>query len=417
MNRAGIKYILSLVVLGLFILPFFASAITDEERLADLRNQIQALEEQAKLYSSNIKSEQEKAASLQRDITVLKGQISKLQTQISLTGKKIDKTSMEIGGIENDIFDTQGEIDRRKYAVGRVLSYLNRTDSENLLEVLLKNPTLSSFYRQQEYSANINKSLISLITELKTEKSKLEDNKNELEGKKTELETLKQQQTAQQVSLTGATKDKNNLLIKTKGQEKEYQKLLADIEKQMAIFSKEQRELEMKVISGGFYIVKISAQNLPAKEKGMLQWSEVSPRITQGYGMTTYARRGAYGGAPHNGVDMSDGYGSPITAAADGQIVANGTNNGYGNWVAIQHPNAHNVVTVYAHMSALSFLKVGSQVKAGTVIGYEGSTGNSTGSHLHFSVYKEFFTYLNDKNGQLYFNYFDGSVNPMNYLP
>ena len=103
-------------------------------------------------------------------------------------------------------------------------------------------------------------------------------------------------------------------------------------------------------------------------------------------------------------------------AVADGQISANGKDEGWGNWGAIQHPNQYNLVSIYGHMSALSFLQVGTPVYAGQVIGYEGKTGNVTGSHLHLSVYKDFFTYVNEKKDQLYFNYFEGSVNPLDYL-
>ena len=103
-------------------------------------------------------------------------------------------------------------------------------------------------------------------------------------------------------------------------------------------------------------------------------------------------------------------------AIGDGEIIANGKNDGWGNWVAIKHPNQYNLISVYGHMSALSFLQVGTQVHAGQAIGYEGDTGNVTGSHLHLSIYKDFFTYVNGKNDQLYFNYFEGSVNPLNYL-
>ena len=74
------------------------------------------------------------------------------------------------------------------------------------------------------------------------------------------------------------------------------------------------------------------------------------------------------------------------------------------------------MVSIYGHLSAFEFLRVGTRVKAGQVIGYEGATGHVTGSHVHLSIYKDFFTYVKDKNGQLYFNYFDGSINPLDYL-
>ena len=140
--------------------------------------------------------------------------------------------------------------------------------------------------------------------------------------------------------------------------------------------------------------------------------------ITQGYGCTKYARcgnkYGPYGGAPHNGVDFSSGLGTPIKAIGAGQIVANGINNsGWGNWIAIQHPNR--MVSVYGHMSSFANLGIGAQVSAGQVIGYEGRTGKVTGSHLHLSLYREFFTYIN-ASGQLNFNYFDGTLNPLNYM-
>ena len=91
-----------------------------------------------------------------------------------------------------------------------------------------------------------------------------------------------------------------------------------------------------------------------------------------------------------------------------------GFNDGFGNWVAVRHGGG--LVSVYAHMKAPSGLKNGTTVDLTSIIGYEGSTGNATGSHLHLSLYRDFFTYINDKNGQLYFNYFEGSINPMDYL-
>lgn len=403
-----------ILLIFLFLLFNFVNAQTDEERLTQLRQQIERLEEEAEQYRGNIKNEQAKAESLQREINVIKNQILRLQTQINSTIKKIDRTNIEMDGVLAEILSTQDKLNTQREAMGRLLLVLNQRDSESLLAVMLKNRNLSDFLREDQYVANINTSLIGLVNNLKETKISFENQKQQLEEKKNELEYLKQEQSAKKASLDNATTTKNNILIKTKGQEVQYKKLLEETEKRKAEFFKEVRELELKVISGGLYIVHIKAENPPLKGTKLFHWPEDDYRITQGYGMTKYARRGTYGGAPHNGIDLAGGFGAPIKAIGDGKIIANGFNDGWGNWVAIQHQ--YNLVSVYGHMSSLSFLKVGTNVNIGQVIGYEGSTGNSTGSHLHLSLYKEFFTYIHDKKDQLYFNYFDGSINPQDYI-
>jgi len=389
--------------------------------MANLKVQIQTLEQQATQLKGTISQKQEQADTLKNQIANLKGQITSLQTQISLTGKKIDKTKIELNDVQNNIFNTQEKIDKQKNTIGRLLLFMDRMDKENFLSIILKNNDLSDYFRQAQSAMTVNANLMNLVGDLQNTENQLNQNKNNLEDKKKDLESLKQQQNIQKVSLDQATKDKNQLLKDTKGQEAAYQKMLAEVERQESVFFSQLRELETHVIQGGLYIVHVTASvNLPKKQKGLFKWPEEEYRITQGYGCTRYARcgrkSGPYNGAPHNGIDMAAGYGSSIKAIASGEIIANGKNDGWGNWVAIKHHNQYNLVSIYSHMSALSFLQVGTQVYSGQVIGYEGSTGNVTGSHLHLSVYKDFFTYINDKKDQLYFNYFEGSVNPLDYL-
>jgi len=87
----------------------------------------------------------------------------------------------------------------------------------------------------------------------------------------------------------------------------------------------------------------------------------------------------------HNGVDLAASTGTKIVASASGVVIfaRNGYNGGYGNMIIIQHPNG--TKTLYAHMSKLS-TRTGAQVSQGEIIGYVGSTGRSTGPHLHFEV-------------------------------
>ncbi|MDP3697082.1 MAG: peptidoglycan DD-metalloendopeptidase family protein [Candidatus Taylorbacteria bacterium] len=395
------------------------SGEASDQRITELRQQIEALEKEAEQYRGNIAGEQAKAKSLKGEITILENQIKKLQTQISITSKNINKTEIEIEGLEGNIFDTQQKINYKKDTIGRLLLTLYKQDNENTLTILLKNANISDFFTQTQATSNLNTTLLGIVTELKDEKEDLEADKLESETKKEELENLNQKQKQQNSSLGQTKTGKNQLLVQTKGQEAQYQKMLAEVERKKSLFFTELKELETKIIQGGLYILRVTATNLPKKGTKLFVWPEEDYKITQGYGCTTYARcnraRGPYGGAPHNGIDMASGYGSPLKAIGDGEIVANGKNDGWGNWIAIKHP-PYNLVSVYGHLSAFEFLQVGTQVKAGQTIGYEGATGNSTGSHLHLSVYKEFFTYLKDKNGQLYFNYFEGSVNPLDYL-
>ena len=88
--------------------------------------------------------------------------------------------------------------------------------------------------------------------------------------------------------------------------------------------------------------------------------------------------------AMHKGVDIACRRGTPILAAGDGEVVSIGTTGNYGNSIIIRH-KINNISTLYAHNSAL-LVKEGDRVKKGQIIALAGSTGHSTGSHLHFEV-------------------------------
>lgn len=105
-------------------------------------------------------------------------------------------------------------------------------------------------------------------------------------------------------------------------------------------------------------------------------------RVSSGFG---YRRHPVLGGLRlHQGIDYAAPSGTPIRAAADGTVANAGTESGYGNVVRLRHNNRYE--TVYAHMSRFGNYRSGQTVKAGDIIGYVGSTGRSTGAHLHFEV-------------------------------
>ena len=115
-------------------------------------------------------------------------------------------------------------------------------------------------------------------------------------------------------------------------------------------------------------------------------WPEPSAQISQGFGPSSYWFEPPYGAYPHfhTGIDLVEPFGSPVYAADDGVIALVGkTTSGYGNYVVIAHAGGFD--TLYGHLST-ALVQVGQVVTQGTVVGLEGSSGSSTGPHLHFEL-------------------------------
>ncbi|MFH1769571.1 MAG: peptidoglycan DD-metalloendopeptidase family protein [Parcubacteria group bacterium] len=406
--------IVILLVLFVAIGMNFALAASKEDRILDLRQQIEELTRQAEQFRKNVLDKQQESNTLSREISIINNQISALQAEINRTSNEIETTEIEIVDLEGQIFDTGQTIDTHKRTLSELMVSMYERDQMGMVVMLLSNEHLSDFADEAQQIETLNAQLSKIVTDLKEQKNFLEDNKNELSDKRGNLLVLNDQQFNQRNSLGSSRNQKDNVLSETKGEEKKYQELLNEAEQKKAQFFQELQALESEARETGTFIVHVTASNVPARGTELYQWPYEKFVNTQGYGYTAYANRGAYGGAPHNGIDIVSGYASPIRSIGDGNVLTAGFNNGFGNWVAIQHDNG--MVSLYAHMNSPARLGNGTDIKAGDTIGFEGSTGNSTGSHLHLSLYTDFFTYIRQSNGQIYFNYFDGTVNPFDYL-
>lgn len=410
-NTLKWKTCLIIVFLGFLIAGNVSADVTDQ--LVELTKKIEELTKSEAQLKKNINQKSKEAQSLSKDIGILRAQILRLQTSIEITKNQIEVTGLEIQRVRQEIFDTEDILVRKKRSIKNLIRELNDIDNKSFAAIILNSGTLSDFFSEVEYVNGVSSSILATLQELRGVKEELLEKEGILSEKKIESERLSVQYQSRQSALSGSKVSKANLLDRTKGQEAEYIKLLSEVERQKAEFFGELRSLEEAARNEGIFIVEVKSA-IPPKGK-IFSWPEDDPILTQSYGYTTYARRGAYGGAPHNGIDMASGAGTFIKSIGDGKLIAKGFNNGFGNWAAIQHTNG--LVSLYAHMRSPSFLVADEVVKKGDIVGHEGSTGNSTGSHLHLSLYNEFFTYINSKrNNQVYFNYFDGTINPLNYM-
>lgn len=218
------------LVFGVF--SFVKSTSADiNQQILDLRAQVDALTKQAEQYKNNIAAKQKEANTLSRQISILNNQIAQLQTEIAITSNQISTIKLEIADLEQKIFEAQDKINRDKAAIAKLIMLIDDRDHQNMVAVLIKNPTLAAFSDAVQQDNALNQNLNEVLVIVKNEKDKLQADKTALEDKKTELESLNDQQLQQKDEVQNTRQDKDQLLKVTKGKEQEYQNLLASVEK------------------------------------------------------------------------------------------------------------------------------------------------------------------------------------------
>ncbi len=408
-----------LTITASFIFYFLVSGFSLAQEntsghILNLREQIIELERQSAEYKKQINQKQKEGTTLKREISILENQISRLKVNILSTGRKIDLASLEINDLGQGISETEGKIKKNRETISELLRRLDGAEKRDLAAILLSNARISDFFGYIERVNNLQAELSANLSAFLDLKNQLTAKKESTKSKKQELEILNRRQENQKTASIETQAAKSGLLTKTKGQEKIFQELLSEVEKKKAEFYEELKKLELEVRTEGLYIVRVKAESIPPKGIKLFKIPLEDYIITQGFGMTAFAKRGAYGGAPHNGIDLRAGPGSEIKSIGQGSVLAKGFNNAAGNWIAIRHDN--DLVSVYGHMRDPTLILAGERVNEKTVLGYEGATGFATGSHLHLSLYYEFFSFIGPKTGQIYFNYWQGSLNPLDYI-
>lgn len=306
-------------------------------------------------------------------------QILNLNEQIELHTQLIEQKTKEVDEAQK-VADAQLE----KYKV-RVRA-MEESGRYNYFEVLFGASSIGEFLSLIDDIGDIMRSDKELedayrqsVADLKSVKAEYEQAKSEMESSKTELESLKAQQekdiaeaTAVIASLQGDISSNSSLLSQLSAQEKA---LNADIQQKVAELNRQQQQQQQPGNTGN---------TGSTVGTGNLVWPSYCTYITSRQGPRVHPVTGEY--KNHGGTDIGASYGSAIYAADSGMVVrsADGWNGGWGNYVMINHGNG--MQTLYAHMSSRA-VSVGQTVSRGQTIGYVGSTGMSTGPHLHFEMY------------------------------
>ena len=370
--------------------PLYAITYQELQKEIDAKKQqINQLIQQAEIYNAELEKTQSTKRTLSNELKQIQNNLNNLNYKIKINEIQIEKLNLEIQQLEMDISNTSDEITIKKEILAKTLQDLYEKNRElNPLVIVLKNIKISEALSEINGIQNISSNLQITLDELNNLKEDLSNRKTNSEQKKAELERVKEELNNQKQIVLALQDEKTTLLNKTKDQEKNYQALLDNIEKQRAEIELEISRLEEALKA------QIDPSALPSARAGLLLWPVSNPVITQGFGVTISSKYfyniGRYKTPSHNGIDLKASIGTPIYAAEDGAVIAVGNQDlycykgAYGKFVVIRHYN--NLTTLYAHLS-LYIVKKGDIVKRGQVIGYSGNTGFATGPHLHFTVY------------------------------
>ena len=371
-------------------IPTTASAVTQSE-INDLKSQKAALSEQSASYEATISSLKNKKnaqvelkTALDSKLALTNQQIMNLEEQIKLHDALIERKTQEVG-------EAQVTADEQLEKYKKRVRAMEESGRYNYVEVLFGANSIGEFLSLIDDIGDIMKSDKELedsykesVVNLKEAKAEYEEVQTELKQNKVECAQLKDQlqvditQAAAVITSLQADINENaSVLSELDSQESALQSQIQAKVNQLNEQKKAEEEANRNNNNGG-------SSGGSTTGTGNLVWPSYCTYISSRQGPRVHPITGEY--KNHGGTDIAASYGSAIYAADSGRVVSSsdGWNGGWGNYVMIDHGNG--MQTLYAHMSSRA-VSVGQTVSRGQTIGYVGSTGMSTGPHLHFEMY------------------------------
>ena len=412
---AGIMAAVMILSLIVGILPR-ASAATSSE----LKDQIDNMKDDQKEIQEQIDSLKSQYRENQTEIREISAQKSIVEQQVGLLYQPIDLKNDEIAAYALLIADKQEELDEAEAR----LAELNEKNKERIRameedgaisywSVLFQANSFSDLLDRLNMIEEIAASDRRRLDEMSAVAKEIAQAKDTLIAEKAAMEVSKAALAEKQVELDATMQKAQELLAQLMAKGEEFESLMAEQEKELAeieneIAQKKQEYDEAKYQEWLATSVPPTTKP-PAYGSGGVGGSVGSSaggqtwlvpcdyiRVSSPFGPRTHPVHGTPN-TPHNGVDLAVGC-TPIYATRAGIVVTSTYSSSAGNYVMIDHLDGYK--SVYMHMCKAPSVRVGEYVAAGQVIGCVGSTGWSTGSHLHFGIYLE---------GQ-------GYVNPMQYI-
>ena len=426
------KGCLKVLAICIIMIITFQYNISFAASTSALKNEKESNNKELTNAQSDLKEVQGQKSKTMSEVEELDSKITSYETEIDELESKISSLNDDISSAENLIKQAESDYEKNDELLSERLILMYEDGNTSYIDFLLSSSGLTDFLSKYYMISELASYDTDLLEQISNKKKEIQTQKEKLESNKIELATSKTQKTKKQTELETAKAEKNKQVAQLSGEEKQIQEKIdqlkednkaidaqiaavqAQIQAELAKRKKEEearKKTEQTNNSNKTTSSSSTQSNGSSSSSSGTSSSSNSKesssgfiRPVTGYSVTT----GWYysSGALHGAVDFSGSgiYGKPVLAVADGIVVTTQSlTSSYGNYIIIAHYNG--LYTLYAHGVAGSIsVSSGQKVTQGQQIMKVGSTGNSTGPHLHFEVRKSPGKYAN-------------RVNPLNYLP
>lgn len=393
-----------------------AALLAGSQSMVTLADEVDEIEASIKAKQEEIDAANKKKKELQSGLTEVKkikenleSERSNLQTYVAELDKNLGDVEAKIAELKDLITEKEAEIlqttedladaeekEESQYdAMKDRIKFLYEKGDAYYLELLFSSSGFSDFVNKKDYIEKLSEYDTDLFEEYVKNRELIEVCKAELEAEEELLEEAKAKVDEEQANLEDLISTKESEINRYTGDINDKAKAIAEYEADIALENDTIKALEAALAEERKRLLEQNGSEKIIYDGGMFKWPAPSyTRISSDYGWRMHPTLGVE--KFHNGVDMAAPGGTPILAAYDGEVIASGYNSSMGNYIMINHGGG--LITIYMHASAL-YVSQGTMVARGEKIAAVGTTGRSTGNHLHFGV---------RLNGQY--------VSPWNYL-
>lgn len=360
--------VLSTAVCFFMLFTMFASTpLARADALDDKYDELASLQKEIEEYKRQLSSRQQTEKSVLQELDYLEKQIALADKELAYISTRMTYLNKDIAETTAAINTIEEQLAAQKEAFEARLTSMYKAGTVSYLEVLFQSESLTDFMARIHYLREIAQQDSLLIEEYNAGRKELMNKKATLQINLADLEGQKRDYENKRFEVASRSQDRERYLAQIQADKKALERSLDEMEAQSKALEEEIRRLQAQ-------------SSLGARELKMI-WPASGGWISSPYGWREHPVLGY--DRFHSGVDYAANTNSPILAAESGVVILAGSNGGYGLCVIIDHGGG--ISTLYGHANKLLVSK-GDQVIKGQKIALVGSTGLSTGPHLHFEV-------------------------------